>query len=274
MPENKVIIKQLIEFGLSDKEARIYLALLELEVATVTEIAKNTNIKRSSTYVVLDSLKEKGLVSMSEDKKVQNYIAISPDMLLLEAQNRAKKAKNIKEEINNIIPELKALHKDTKQRPKVKVFEGKQGLISSFEDTLNNKEKVMRVSSSVEKIAKTLPNYFPDYIQRRIKMGIKMYGIHPDDEAVRSIIKMIPKFDEPVLIPSKKYKFSADMAIYDQKIAYISTEKEMAIIIESKEIADVMKGIFDLAFEEAKRMKNINKLVGEYKESLKGYESK
>ncbi len=85
---------------------------------------------------------------------------------------------------------------------------------------------------------------------------------------------MIPKFDEPILIPSKKYNLSADVAIYDNKIAYMSIKDELAVIIESKEMADVMKSVFDLAFEEAKRIKNINKLVGEYKESLKGYESK
>lgn len=274
MTDNKVIIKQLIEFGLSDKEARIYLALIGLEIATVTQIAESSNINRSSAYVVLESLKKKGLVSMSEDKKVQNYVAISPDMLLLEAQNRAKNAEHMKDKISEIVPGLKALHKDTKQKPTVKVFEGKQGLISAFEESLNNKEKIMRVSSSVEKIFKILPDYFPDFIQRRIKMGIKMYGIHPDDETVKNIIKTMPKFDEPILIPSKKYKSSADISIYDNKISYMSPEEELAIIIESKEMTDVMKSIFDLAFEEAKRLNKINKLVGEYKKSIEEYNSK
>ena len=77
-----------------------------------------------------------------------------------------------------------------------------------------------------------------------------------------------------MLIPKNKYKSSADMAIYDNKIGYMSTRERVAIIIESKEIADVMKNIFDLAHEEAKRLKDINTLVGEYKESLQEYESK
>lgn len=271
---NISILKSLIEFGLSEKEAKVYLALLELEVATVSEIAKTANINRSSTYVVLASLKKKGLVSTSEDKKVQRYVAVSPEMLLYEAQNRAKKAEDIKEEINSIVPELKALHKDTKQRPKVKVFEGKQGLINTFEDTLNNKEKIMRVSSSVEGVFKVLPDYFPDYVKRRVGLGIKMYGIHPNSEMVQNLIKNSPKLDKPILIPPKKYRFPADIAIYDNKIGYMSTKEELAIIIESKEMADVMKSIFDLAYEEAKRINKINKLVTQYKESLNKYSSR
>ena len=86
---NNVLVKHLTEFGLSEKEAKVYLALLELEVATATEIAKNSNIKRSSTYVVLESLKEKGLVGTTEEKRIQRFVASSPDFLLYQAQDYA-----------------------------------------------------------------------------------------------------------------------------------------------------------------------------------------
>jgi sugar-specific transcriptional regulator TrmB len=265
---NKAIVKNLMEFGLGEKEAQVYLTLLELEIATVSELAEASNVNRSSAYVVLESLKKKGLVSISEDKNVQS----TPDMLLFEARNKAQKAEDIKNNIGDIVPELKALHKDTKQKPKIRVFEGKQGLINAFEDTLSSKEKVIRISSSVEKIFTVLPDYFPDYVERRIKLGIKMYGIHPDDNMVQDIIKMIPKFDKPILIPQKKYTFAVDMAIYDNKIGYMSLDKPLsAIIIEDKRIADAMKSIFDLAYQEAKRITNINKHLQKYKKSLQKF---
>src|SRR3989344_5793051 len=179
---SNLLIKQLTEFGLGDKEARVYLALLELEIATVTEIATNSNINRSSTYVVLESLKKKGLVSTSEDKKVQRYIAVSPEMLLEEAKDNAIKAEEIKNKITDLVPELKALHKDTKQKPKVRVFEGKQALINALNDSLNNKTKIMRECSSPENLFKIIPDSVSAYIQKRTELGIKLYGIHPDDK--------------------------------------------------------------------------------------------
>ncbi len=81
---NSLIVKQLIEFGLSEKEAKTYLALLELEVATVSEVSKTANINRSSAYVVLESLKKKGLAGISDDKNIRRYIAASPDLLFRE----------------------------------------------------------------------------------------------------------------------------------------------------------------------------------------------
>lgn len=256
---NKLLVKQLIEFGLSEKEAKVYLALLELEVAAVSEIAKTANINRSSTYVVLGSLKKKGLVSVSEGKKVQNFVAASPDLLLHEAEGKAKKAEWIKSKISNIVPELKALYKGTKKRPVVKVFEGRRGVMACMEDTFGCKEKLMRVCSSHENWLRSdydFRRFFEGYIQKRLKLGIKMRGIHPDTKISRTLTKLDPmKFDKVMLIPKKKYKFPAEMAIYDNKIGYISPDiTGLAILIENRELAEVMKSVFDLAFEEAKRL--------------------
>lgn len=253
---NEIFYKQLTHYGLSEKEAKLYITLLELEIATVFEVAKHAGINRSSAYVVLEGLKKKGLVGISDDKKVRNYVAASPEILLQSAEASAKKHEEIKIGIESIIPELKALHKDTKHRPVVKVFEGKNGLINIFEDTLSSKEKKIRIVSAVEKIFSLLPDYFPNYVKRRLKKGIKMYGIHPYDSIAQHLVKMqVPGLDEPILIPKEKYKIPADFAIYDDKIGYMSpADGGFGVIIESKQMAGVMKNVFDMAYEEAKRL--------------------
>lgn len=249
--------KTLIEFGLSDKEATVYLGLLELEVATVQEVTKKTDLNRSSIYVVLDMLKKRGLVSISKDKSILRYVATPPEVLLRSAQDKANAQEQVLQKIQAMIPEMKALHKDTKQRPKVRIFEGREGLISAFEDTLKCKEKIIRVSSSVENLIGIIPpDYFPEYMKKRIRLGIVGRGIHPENEFAHTAVKNIPKiYNEHILIPENKFKFPADLAIYDDIIGCMSPEKGgFAILIESKEIADVMKSTFDLAWEEAKRL--------------------
>jgi sugar-specific transcriptional regulator TrmB len=251
-----MLIKDLIEYGLSEKEAAIYLALLELETANVNELAKSTGINRSSSYVVLDSLKKKGLVSTSDDKKVRKYIASSPDLLLLTMEESIQKQEAVRNKIRTSIPELKAIYKGTKHRPVVKVFEGEMGLIASFEDTLTSKEKVVRTYSSATNIFKHLPDYLPLYIQKRFEKQIRMRGIHPDSDLHARILQGEPKnFDSHMAIPKSKFSFPADFAIYDNKVGIMSLGgNPISVIIESKEIAETMKAIFDLAWEEAKRL--------------------
>ncbi len=249
---NNILVKNLVEYGLSDKEAKIYLALLRLEVSVVNEVAKTAGVNRSSAYVVLEALKEKGLVSVSHDKKIQHYIATSPEALLYSAENLAQKQENIKNKIADIVPELKALHKDTKQKPRVMVYEGEKGIMNALSCTLGSKEKKIRVLSSSEQVSELMIGY----TVKRFEKGIKMMGIHPDGEIAKMLISKSPKnFDELALISAKDYKFSADIAIFDDKIGYISNkQKGISFIIESRDMAEAMKTIFDLAWKEARRV--------------------
>lgn len=249
-------IKSLIEFGLSEKEAKAYIALLELEIAGVQEIAKASGINRSSAYVTLESLKKQGLVSISDDKNVRRYIATPPEAILRSAEDKAHKQEQILKKIEKVVPEMKALFKGTKRKPAVKVFEGKAGLISAFEDVLKSREKLMRVYSAPGNLIHIIGNYLPEFVGKRFKLGIKMRGIHPADDIYSRAAQKPNKYDTYAIVPHSNDKFPADMAIYDDKIGYMSADNGgMAIIIESKEMSSVMKNIFDLAFVEATRIK-------------------
>ncbi len=252
---NNVLVKQLIEFGLSEKEAKVYLALLELEVATVNEAAETADINRSSAYVVMEALKRKGLVSTSEHKKIQTYSAVSPEMLLREAKDRVIKTNEIESKISNIIPELKALHKDTKHKPRVRVFEGINGVRDAYWDVLSTKTDKLRTYANPINIFKYIPDFQKQDL-KRAEQGIKMYAVNP---ATREMIEFT-KHAQPshpfelVLIPENKYNFSSDIGIYADRFTIISPQEKFGIIIESKRISDIMKNIFDMAYEEAKRL--------------------
>lgn len=254
-----MLIKDLTDFGLSEKEAKAYLALLELEKAGVQEISNIANLNRSSTYVTLESLKKKGLVSVSSDKNIREYVPTPPEAVLRIAEKTLMEKENALKKIEKILPEMKALYKGTKKKPVVTVYEGKEGLISAFEESLKCREKVMRVYSRPSDLGQFIYEYIPIYVAKRLKLGIKMLGIHPDDKTNRELLKKIPQhIDDYAFVPVDKNKSHADLAIYDDKIGYMSKENGgIAIGIESQEMANVMKTVFDLAFKEAKRVSNL-----------------
>ena len=65
--------------GLTEKQAKIYLACLELGQAKVPEIAKKAEIKRTTAYGILDELVSLGLVNYSQKNKQKLYRAGNPD---------------------------------------------------------------------------------------------------------------------------------------------------------------------------------------------------
>jgi HTH-type transcriptional regulator, sugar sensing transcriptional regulator len=264
--------KQLVNFGLSEKEAKIYLALLELEMATVFEVSKQSGINRSSAYVVLEGLKKKGFVGISDDKKIRNYIAASPETLLHSARAAAKKQEETKIGIESILPDLKALHKGTKHRPIVKVFEGEDGAKEVYLSLFSTNAKEIRTYANPINIFKRIPDFSHSFDIERGKRGIKMFAINPGTEEIIAFYKHIqPSLPaEVVLIPEDKFKFSSDMGIYGDKITFVSPKYNFGIVIENKEIAEMLKNNFDLAWEEAKRLdKKIKKSLEHKKNFLK-----
>ncbi len=254
MQEN--FLKQLVNFGLSEKEARIYLSLLELEVSTVFEIAKHAEINRSSTYVVLEALIKKGFVSISNEKKVQRYIAVSPDTLLHSARIAAKRQDEVTLGVESIIPELKALHKATKTRPIVKIFEGENAAKEVYFDLFStNNTKELRTFANPFLIFERVPD-FQNQDKERGKRGIKMFAINPASKEVIELYKRVKPSQpaEALMIPEEKFNFSSDIGIYGNKVAFVSSKENFGIIIENKEIAEILKNSFDLAWEEAKRL--------------------
>jgi sugar-specific transcriptional regulator TrmB len=70
----------LANFGLSHREARIYLALLNKKDFTVSEIAKVSGMPRHTIYEILDTLIKKG-VCTEKIGKVKRYKAIDPKIV-------------------------------------------------------------------------------------------------------------------------------------------------------------------------------------------------
>ena len=249
-------LKNLTEFGLSEKEAKIYVSLLELGEATAFEISSHSGINRSSTYVVLEALRRRGLVGLSGDKNVRRYVAVSPEAIAQMSHSVAKRHEQIESNIKSILPELNALNKNLVQKPKIRVSDGLEGLMSALLECLNNKEKILRAFSSGENIMRLLPDYIGLWGKKRVELGIKMYGIYVDNKASRDLMDTHPFHYEVIYLPKKLYPSPVDLIISDDKVGYLLLEgnKITSIFVEAREIGTVMRGLFDMAFEEAKRM--------------------
>ena len=78
---NENHIKNLQDFGLSAHEAGVYYAGLLLGPTTILKISRLSGIKRTSIYAIMDSLKNKGLMSIQLKGLKQLFVAENPDRL-------------------------------------------------------------------------------------------------------------------------------------------------------------------------------------------------
>src|SRR6266699_2317106 len=98
------LISHVEELGLSNKEARVYLASLALGPSPVQKIADDSGIKRVTTYVILESLVGLGLVSQTSKGKKTYFIAEDPINLERLLDKREQEIQDQKHNFSQILP--------------------------------------------------------------------------------------------------------------------------------------------------------------------------
>lgn len=246
---------QLVNLGFGDKEASVYLALLELGPSTTAEISGKAGINRTTGYDILESLINDGLVTPIGETKIQKFVAENPDKVIVFLENKIKKGEERLRQAYNLLPELFSIY-NIEEKPKVKYYEGTNRMKEAFEDTLTSKEEILAYAIGSDAIKSVGNEYVEDYINKRVIKNIKIRVICPNDsESLTMINKNKEQLRESIVIPEDKFHFSVETNIYNDKVLNISWKEKFAVMIESKEIADAQKKVFELAWLGAKQYK-------------------
>jgi sugar-specific transcriptional regulator TrmB len=246
--------KQLIELGFNEKEAKVYLALLELGPATATQIARKAKINRTTSYDILDSLAGDGLINLIGETKIQKYAAESPEKVIKFLENKIAKTKEQLSLAQTLLPQLLSIY-GVKEKPKVKFYEGVDGMQEAFEDTLTAKNEIIGYAVGEDIFKALTEKYVRDYFRRRIQKNISARFIAPNTPESRAVaINDAKEMRTTILVPKEKFYFSIEIDIYNNKIMMASWREKFAIIIESEEITNAQRKIFELAWEGAKSM--------------------
>ena len=140
----------------------------------------------------------------------------------------------------------------TAKKPKISFYEGLDGIEKTYEHTLSSKD-TMKSWASFGPMHETLPDYFKTYYDRRIKKGIHVQSINPDSPEARERHSNDKKeLRESVLIPNEVCEWIPQIKMYDNFVNIVSWQEKFAILIESQEIANALKAIFDLSYEACK----------------------
>ncbi len=231
--------------GLTKKEARIYLASLELGPSSAQMIAKKAKIKRATTYDVLEALTDKGLVSTIIRSKKRYFIAEDPKRVI-------KIFKEKQKVLEGALPYLKSIYNIEEIKPAVRFYEGKEGIKAVWEEVLEDRKEALAFSSA-EDLFEALPDYFPSFVERRVKLGIPTRVILRESKRARERKRLGPRELREVRIIPRKFVYHAMIVIFGNKIAMFSLKKHfMAVVIESKRLTEVQRAMFEFIWGKLK----------------------
>lgn len=227
--------------GLSNQEATVYVALLEEGATTAGKLADKTHLHRRTVYDVLNSLKEKGLLTYFEKEGVANYVAVDPERLVSILEERESA-------IKDILPELKLKQLEKKVKNIAYVYQGLKGIKTIFEDILDYKEYI--AFGEGMKTVEFLGPFF-DYFQKEKKK-----------RKIRSKILMGEQYRTQWTVTGSygEFRFLRDYQppiltyVYGNKVAIIVwSETPTAFIMESKEAAEGYRSYFELLWKTASK---------------------
>ncbi len=234
------ILKKL---GLSEKEIKVYLKLLEYGAISVRSLAELSELNRGTAYDILKKLQEVGLVSYYHSETKQRFVAEDPEKLIKLVEEREAELSRIKTAFVEFIPELKSLQEKGGCRPVTKLYEGKAGIRFMLDDVLESMEDENERTYyiySATKSSDDINNAYPDFTKRRIKRGISVRAISLAKGGKTSGL------DERKWLGTNE-ESATFIIIYAGKCAFISRDasgKPVGVIIENQMIYETQKVIF------------------------------
>jgi len=237
------LAQDLVQIGLHETEVKFYLAALEIGPASVRDIAEKAGISRTNAYDVFSRLLEQQLVTQvaGAASKTMLVTAEAPEQLteLFDARRRR---------LDALLPELRSLHNRAIGKPRIRFFQGIDGIKHVLNDTLAVYDKHLLGILSMRDLFEVPGRaWMDDFVRRRIEAGVSLRVIR---SPIKDIQKVWPQSAEDlreVRFASPSFVFAMTSYIYDNKVALISSRREdFAMTIESEEFATMQRNLFEV----------------------------
>jgi len=252
--------------GLNEKEIQVYISLLELGSQPASVIGKKAKINRSTTYLILDNLMKRGFVNQHVRADVKYFSAADPQVIVQTMERDQIHMEETRKELVTMLPEFYSLSNPLSIKPRVRFYEGEEGVKRAMEDTLTSKETLLSWDAMDCWLTSSpgLQKFIKEYAKLRAeKHKIPVKVLVPDTALARQyLLKDYPSLKDkmdPLMeikwIPKGVRPFKNEINIYDDKVSIVSLAKNelIGIVIESHEIAQTHRSIFDLAWKAGRK---------------------
>lgn len=236
----------LANVGFAEDEAMAYLECLRLGTQDVPTISRCLSLPTRTTLTVLHRLHRRGFLSRFTGDR-EFYTAEPPSVVLSIIENDHHENNKHITEFRRALPVFERSVNPACSKPEIALYQGKEGVIAAYEDTLRSGTDILAVTS-IDDTETILPTYVPMYYKRRKAAGILIKAIFPDSPLSRAR-QALDKKELRVsrLVPRSFLKnFHIEYYIYDNKVSYFSVKEQLAVIVKSNFIASSMRAIFDV----------------------------
>ncbi len=266
-----MINKIFLNLGMTEREAKVYLAILKLCNPNISDLQKQTGLSRSTVYYCIDLLIKNDIVFSKKLNEKTVYEAISPEQLKKIVEYKITELKKDITIFEKAIPDI--VQSTKKGKMNLKMLKGFKSLTNTMRDVyIGHKNSTVRVFGTKPKEynLKHFDKSFEKTINNRITNNVFLKGISPITKnkfLVRD--KDLKQLRESRFLPEKTFNFQSEIFIFDDLVLVISEDIENevnTIYFDDVNYVNTMKMIFDLAWEAAGKYDK--EVVAEYEKNI------
>src|SRR5690606_15748176 len=121
------------------KEVSVYLALLRRGPSSVRQLSEVSGVNRGTTYDILKSLQERGVVSFYDESKKTYFVAEDPGSLAQMIDDRRQEILQLQQQLQDVLPQLSSIAKQAaKSKPVARYYHGAKAIRSILLEVLSD----------------------------------------------------------------------------------------------------------------------------------------
>jgi len=194
MPKQELVDK-LSKLGLTHKQAKIYTVIITCKSCTVKEISEQSGVYPQDIYQVLPTLEKHGLVTRTINRPIKVEAVSIETALNKWFEIQEQKLESQKQQVQEIIKEIKTAKSSIRSKPKKKLFilyEGTKSMENTVVDALKNAKNNYETVIPEEIFRKSLPCSQTGPMNFLAEHGVKAkILVRTDKHTNEDLIKMI-----------------------------------------------------------------------------------
>ena len=246
MPKNEKLFDSLMQFGLDDNEARVYLTALSLGPTTVLKLSKHSEVKRTTVYEVVTALERKGLMKKEVRGFKTLYAPEPPERL----ENAIETKRTL---LSRMLPELEGLYHLKGTEGAIKYYEGLTAIKNIYDDLLKDMKPhdFYYAISNIKEWQMLDEDFFiKNHVEKRASMRLEIKMLLTDSDVAQKRLTTQKNFNEEIRLIDASTNMHVDLVVTPYKLVMFQLHQPLvAIVIENRSMIEMHKSIFELLWK-------------------------
>lgn len=218
--DRKDLLRALIRFGLSDREAQLYLALIQRGPSSAPEAARESGSDRVVAYRTLDALRARGAVTVTAERP-RRYVPLPPRTLFDEHLEVRRAGIAEDEKLAAVLAEMLPSQSGLGERgaPRFQVLPGSAGIYPLLREMVKRARTDLSVMITHQGLRRSVEYGISRDIPRFLRAGGRVRMLVESDPRVRNLLQGFVRSGRkyPTLEVRHLYPQSARVTIVDDR---------------------------------------------------------